>query len=86
MSLAYAVPLVRFGNTLINLNRVDYAMTKKESGTDNRGYPKTRYKFYIYFNTPNKHLVWSYDTEAEAKDAMDRFEKLNETFLMAELP
>lgn len=84
--IARGAPLVRYGRNLINLSKIDYMGVRKESGTDRSGYPKTTWKFHIHFSTPSRQLSWTFDTEVDALAALEHFEKMNETFLMAELP
>lgn len=84
--IARGAPLVRYGKNLINLDKVDYFAVRKESGYDNRNYPVTKWKFNIMFSTPSRQLSWTFDTEAAAVAAMEHFQQLNETFLMAEMP
>lgn len=84
--ISHSVPLVKFQTCLINLSHVVYTKVWKENGYDHRHYPKTTYKFAIYFTNEIKNLTWSYDTQQEADAAQDRFLSLSEVFMMAELP
>jgi hypothetical protein len=75
----YQQPIVKFGKTLINLAHVEYVRVSK----DESGY---HVKWKLTIQLRDHSLWWTYDTEDAAREALDKFEALNETYMMSELP
>lgn len=81
----HAAPLVRFCDSLVNLAHIDHVRIVTHKGQDNRGYPKTVYRMTITF-AGTQTLWWTYDSKPDALAALEQFQQLIETYVMAELP
>lgn len=81
--IAHSVPLVKFRMTVINLANVNYALVKRVPGEYGR---PDKWKFTITMSVENQNIYWSFNSKAEAEDAMDEFLALNQTYMMSEFP
>ena len=73
--------LVRFQSQIINLDHVTYALSRPKTGSTTG-----QWTFIVSFEGDKQQLTWTYDTEAEAREQLNKFDHLITQEIVEELP